>query len=406
MKIAMLVTEFPKVTETFTLREATELRRMGHEVRILHLTRFRRNEVIHDFARPLVEDSHGLPYLLAPRVLRTLLRSPGETAAIAGALTRGFARKPALLAKSLAIVPKSLAFARDLESWGADHVHASFAGHPATSAWIIHKACGLPYSISCHAHDIFRDQSFLAEKFRAAAFVRTISQYNADFLQRQLGEEACRRLHVIHCGVRVQPGPVRQADRRMERILFVGALEPKKGVAVLLRALSRLGLDRPWQARIVGGGGLRASLEQLSSSLGLGNRVTFLGPQPAEAVAAELRQADLLVAPSVPGPSGRAEGIPTVLMEAMSHELPVVASRLTGIPELVQDGETGLLFDPGRDDQLAEAVMRLQADPCLARSLGTKGLDLVRREFEIGRNVERLLALMEMSRSRHAEGAE
>ncbi len=406
MKIAMLVTDFPKVTETFTLREAAELRRLGHEVRIYHLTRFRRNEVIHEFARPLVKDSHGQPYLLAKPVLAALLRRPRWSAAVLGALTRGFARRPALLAKSLAILPKSLAFARDLDRWGADHVHASFAGHPATSAWIIHRVSGLPYSISCHAHDIFRDQTFLAEKFRSAAFVRTISRYNADFLRERLGDEACQNLHVIHCGVRLPATPKTRPELPAGRILFVGALEPKKGVEVLLRALSQLAPEKAWQARIVGGGTLRVRLEQLSSSLGLGSRVTFLGPQPAEAVADELEQADVLVAPSVPGPGGRAEGIPTVLMEAMSHGVPVIASRLTGIPELVRNGETGLLFEPGRDDQLADAITRLRADPCLARSLGAKGLELVQREFEIGGNVERLLAHMETSRARQAEEAE
>jgi colanic acid/amylovoran biosynthesis glycosyltransferase len=399
MKLAIIVTEFPKITETFTMREAMELRRNGVDVRIYYLTKFRKNEILHDFVKPLIAESRGSGYFADRRVLQSMFgavfRHPLQLARIIARLCREFWRSPEFLAKSLFILPKCLWFADDLGRWGADHVHASFAGHPATAAWIINRSRGIPFSISCHAHDILITQLMLATKFRAARFVRAISEFNANFLRRKLGEDACSRLVVLHCGVDTEHRIARSASEGGDcRILFVGSLEPRKGVDVLLSALATLKDQQAWSCRIVGSGKLHEPLEAMARQLGLDKRVTFLGGQSADQVARLQADSHLQVVPSIPGASGRNEGIPVVIMEALNQGCPVIASRLTGIPELVRDGDTGLLVEPGNVDQLARAIRRTIDNRPEALGMAERGQALVSAEFSLQSNVRRLLDLM------------
>ena len=120
--------------------------------------------------------------------------------------------------------------------------------------------------------------------------------------------------------------------------------------------------------------------------------MTFAGRSTSDGVAAALRDADVLAAPSVPTRGGKREGIPVVLMEAMATGLPVVASRLSGIPELVTDGVDGLLVPPGDDAALADALARLAADPSLRARLGAAGRETVLRDFDVDRNAALLAA--------------
>ncbi len=398
MKIAFVVTDFPKVTETFTLREAGELGKHGAEVRIFHLTRFRDNEVAHEFARPLVQSSLGRPYILGQGVFGGLLKflalHPLRFARILAGLVVSYWRKPKLLAKSLAILPKSLRFAEDIRDWGATHVHATFAGHPGTAAWIIHQAGGPDYSLSCHAHDIFRTQLMLREKFQHARFVRTISDCNARFLREKVGVAACANLHVIHCGLPVTEMQPKARQNALFTILFVGSLQLRKGAQCLLSALSEIADEPGWVSNIVGDGPMAGELKEQAEHLKLGGRVQFLGSLDARDVAKQYEKADVLVVPSIDGPDGRKEGIPTVIMEGLSASVPVIASRQTGIPELVKDGETGWLIEPGNVSQLANDLIEVMNNPELARQRTENGRDLMRREFNLAINVKRLYDLI------------
>jgi glycosyltransferase involved in cell wall biosynthesis len=133
------------------------------------------------------------------------------------------------------------------------------------------------------------------------------------------------------------------------------------------------------------------------SRLGLEDRVTLVGPLARDAVIEELRGADVLVAPSVISARGQREGIPVVLMEAMSCGLPVVSSRLSGIPELVADERNGLLVTPGSASELAEALRRLATDPALRERLGREGRATVERDFDLRTSAALLVAMFELA---------
>lgn len=398
LKLAFIVTEFPKTTETFVMRDVMDLHRLGCDVRIFHLTHFNTGDTIHDFARPTLDWATDYPYLLSGSVIAATWRSLRKQPAVVLKLTRdiitGCRRDPVMMLKSLFILPKSLRIAAELEQWKADHVHAAYAGHPATAAWIIHRMTGIPFSCSSHAHDLFETQALLSTKLPEAAFVRTISEYNRAFILQHVPQLADRPPVVIHVGNYVDDlSPVQDRPRNGFRLLYVGSLEYRKGVDLLLRAAAQLELD-DWHLDVLGDGPEGASLSRLAETLGIAGRVTFHGRKRNEAVQQAMREASLLVVPSRIGPRNQTEGLPTVIVEAFSLELPVIATRLTGIPEIVRQDETGILFEMEDVDGIAAAITRVAADPDTAAAWARAGRRLVEREFDQRVNAARLFDLI------------
>jgi glycosyltransferase involved in cell wall biosynthesis len=254
----------------------------------------------------------------------------------------------------------------------------------------------VPYGFTAHAHDLYVDRAMLAEKVRRADLVVTISEFNRRLLVATCGEDARAKVHVIRCGV--DPAAFAPAPRRPPAIptfACVASLRPYKGHEVLLEAVALLRrAGRDLRVVLVGDGERRRWLEARIARAGLGDVVLLRGALPHEQVPAVLAAATALVVPSVTARDGQMEGIPVALMEGMAAGLPVVATRLSGIPELVQDGVTGLLV-PERDPAaLAAAMERLAADPALAARLAEAGRRAVREQHDLARNVARLRALL------------
>ncbi|WP_294352740.1 glycosyltransferase family 4 protein [uncultured Sphingomonas sp.] len=396
MKLAVIVTEFPKSTETFIYRDLIKFIEAGVDLRLYHVAPYRHAQPLHGFAAPLKERAVDIGFAQPAAVLHALLRHPRR---LLGGITRmlwAYRLEPKIAAKSLALVPKALAIDSHARAWGATHVHAEFAGHPATTAWIAHLAGGLPYSVSCRAHDVFRTQALLAEKLGDAQVVRTVSEFGRDFLRARIRGMATRDIHVIHSSVDVSRiVAVEQVPATDPfRILYVGALEPKKGVAHLLDALVLAGADLgEWRCDLIGHGPDADALRARAAALGLGDRVRFHGAQPFEVVAEAYRTASVCVAPSVIGPNGRQEGIPNVMIEALAYQRPAITTAISGIPELIRDGETGLLVPPGDAAALAAALQRVHANPLAALAMARRGRAHVVAEFDLEKNTRRQLAL-------------
>lgn len=409
--LAVLLSRFPRVTETFILREVVELERQGQPVVLVPLLR-ERPPVVHPEARPWMGRAHFTPWLspaVAAANLRLLGRRPGAYLGCLARLVLGMAPSPGFLARSVALFPKAVYLAGRLGEEGVAHVHAHFATHPATVAWVVERLAGIPYSVTVHAHDLFVRRTMLGEKLARARFVRAISRFNREYLAERY-PEAAARVEVVHVGVdpeRYRPGressPRGEAGAGEARILTVAALEPYKGIGVLVEAAEILRerlADRPpgrpavtWE--VVGEGSLRRRLEAEIERRGLAGTVRLAGALPQEEVGRRLTRSDLFVLPSVVAPDGQMEGIPVALMEALAAGRPVVASRLSGIPELVKDGETGLLVPPGDAEALAEAVARLLREPGLAARLAEAGRRRVEEEFRLETTVAELLILLD-----------
>lgn len=393
MKLAVIVTEFPKTTETFILRDLMVFLEAGVDLRLYHLAPWRNDQILHDFGAEAGRRARHIP-LFSPRSLAALASHPLAATQLAGSIALHQGREAKFAAKSLALLPAALRLGQELRDWGADHIHAEFAGHPATAAWIAHRVSGVPYSISCRAHDIFRSQRLLEQKFADAALVRAVSTYASRFLAEHVPGIRQQDIAVIHSSVDVSaiapsdPPPPEDGFR----ILYVGSLQKRKGVDVLLRALA--GFDRPgWQLDIVGDGPDRAKLEALSAGLGLDDRVHFFGQRPFGEIDGFYRSASVCVAPSIIGPNGRTEGIPNVMIEALAYARPAISTNVSGIPELIRPGETGWLTEPGDVAGLTAALCAVHDAPEAASKLAWQGRALVEREFDLRVNARRQLEL-------------
>ncbi len=410
LRIAYLMSRFPKATETFILYEILELGRLGHHVSI-HPLVVERATIVQPGAERLmlrVVPFHPGSWAVLRSQLHWLRRRPRAYLGAWLAATRGTLRSPKFLARSLVVVPFGAHVARTIERAGIDHIHAHWATHPALGALVAARLTGRPYTFTAHAHDIFVDRSMLEQKIREAAFVVTISDYNRRYLRELVGPIVDERVTVIHCGAdpsvfSASPSPADAGPRADDRgprgplrLLVVASLQPQKGHRIMLDAMALLrsrGIEAT--ARFVGEGEERPALEAAIGRLDLRDRVALVGAVPRDRVASELADADVVVQPSIVLPSGKTEGIPVALMEALAAQRAVVASDLSGIPELVRDGETGLLVAPGDAPALADALGRLDADPALRKRLGLAGRQLVLAEFDLRVNAAQLAARIE-----------
>lgn len=398
MRIAYVVVMFPCYSETFVLREIRELLRRGGDVTILSLRGFS-EKIMDEDARPLLARTLYSPYLLSLGLVRAnlgfLARSPRAYLGTLGLLAARLWRSPVELAKTLALFPKTAYFARLLLDRGVGHVHAHFANYPATAAFIISRLAGIPFTATAHAHDIFQGQLLLPAKLDAARRVFAISEYNRRFILERCGAGAGAKLEVLHCGLDLAAIPRAKEGRgRGRTVLAVGRLMAIKGFDTLIRA-SALARDRGegFRCVIVGDGPDRGGLDALIASLGLRGTVTMEGERTPQEVLRMMADADLFALPSRPAGkrSGVMDGIPVSLMEAMAAGVPVVSCRVSGIPELVEDGVTGLLVPPGDPAALAGAIARVLGDGALASRLVLAARERVEREFNVVRNADRLL---------------
>ncbi len=398
-----MMSRFPKLTETFILQEMVAMERLGIEVVVYPLWR-EHAAVMHPEALRFVERANfqaSFSTAVLRENWRLLSRQPRQYISTLWAALRGTWGSLRFFAGALAIFPKAVYFAKRMEATAVAHVHAHFATHPTVAALVIHRLVGIPYSFTAHGSDLHRDQRMLGQKIAEAAFAVTISDYNRQVMAAECQHEHDRsKVRIVHCGVNTQLFRPRDKQPRVRprstpfSIFCVGTLHEVKGQAYLLQACRQLvELEIDFVLNLVGDGPDRQALLGQAMAAKIADRLTFHGAKTHQDVAELLRGADVVVAPSVPTRDGRREGIPVALMEAMSSGVPVVASRLSGIPELVEDERTGLLV-PARDAQaLADALRRLYVDAALRHRLGEAARAKIFQEFDLSKNSATLATL-------------
>jgi glycosyltransferase involved in cell wall biosynthesis len=282
--------------------------------------------------------------------------------------------------------------AEHLHRIGARHIHNHFGDSSCTVAMLASTMSGIPFSFTPHGPAIFFEPRRwrLDEKVARASFVACISHFARAQTMLFSDQAHWNKLHVVHCGVIPEQYGRQKREQYGKHILFVGRLAAVKGVPLLLECVASLRVRHPdLRLTIVGDGPDRVRLEQQSSELGLTESVRFAGYQSQDAVAQIMTTSDVLVLPSF------AEGVPVVLMEAMASRLPVVASRVAGVPELVEDGVSGLLLPPGNLKVLAESLDRLLSDPSLCGRMGEAGRAMVEAQFNVATEAALLRRLVQ-----------
>lgn len=399
-RVAYVMSRFPKLTETFVLYEILAVEAQGATVDLYPLLR-EREVTMHPEAGPLVARARYLPFLSRDIVASQLWFLAHRPRRYLGTIWRalsGTIRSPNFFLGTLGILPKTAHAARLMQRDGVEHVHCHFANHPAMAGYVVQRLTGIPFSFTAHGSDLHVDRTFLPAKVDAASFVVAISEDNRREILETCPAADPERIHVVHCGVDTSTfrpeAPVAPTDATL-RIVSVGTLHEVKGQAVLVEAcriLAERGIA--FRCRLVGEGPDRAMLQARIEAAGLGDRVELVGRKTRRELVEILHSSDVLAAPSVPTRGGKREGIPVVLMEAMASGLPVVASRLSGIPELVEDGRSGILVTPGDAVALADALASLGADPERRASMGAAARERVIAAFDLDGNAAALLDLV------------
>jgi colanic acid/amylovoran biosynthesis glycosyltransferase len=398
-RLAYLVSKFPTVTETFILREIIELERLGLTP-ALYTIRREHPEVVHDDAIPWLERLRVAPYA-SPGLwianLITFLANPLLYIGLLMLTIRELWGEWHLMVRDVAGFFKAVAFARMMQAEEIRHIHAHWATHTAYMAYIIYRLTGISYSFTAHAHDIYVRKAMLRTKVRHARFVATISRFNVGELVRDCGEDMRRKIYVVRCGIspdQFRPGRSTAPLVHPFTIVTVASLRDYKGHPYAIKACQLLKERMPdFRWLVVGSGPDREMLEQMIKEYGVEDVFQLLGSRCEREVQKLMQDADLFVMSSIVLPDGRKEGIPVSLMEAMAVALPTVATRISGIPELVEDNVTGRLVPERDPEALAKAILDLRNNPDKAKRLARAGRQRVVEQFTIAENASRLLAL-------------
>ncbi|MGM1030216.1 MAG: glycosyltransferase [Actinomycetota bacterium] len=381
-RIGYVVKVYPRFSETFVVTELLAREAAGERITVFALRASEDPRFHPELARVAAE----VRYLPRPvkssglwEVLRESAATPSLTAGIARAL-------PELLAADVDDAVQAIALAHRVQVEGITHLHAHFATSATTVARLASLLTQVPYSFTAHAKDIFHesvDAADLRRKAADAAYVATVSEFNVRHLRARMPEVA-DRVHLVRNGLELERFPFvpREPHAAPLRIAAVGRLVEKKGFDVLIDAVAALrDAGVHVEVDLAGGGELTDALQQQVRDLALDGVVRLLGPLPQDAIAALLRRADVFVAPCIVGADGNADGLPTVLLEAMASGVPCVSTAVTGIPEVVIDGETGILLEPGDVPALADAFRRIAEREVDALALARSARALVEGRF-------------------------
>jgi colanic acid/amylovoran biosynthesis glycosyltransferase len=375
---AYLFERFPSFVQTFVYREAVEMVRQGMNPWLVSI---RRPDDPGDLAEHLDVDVFYAPEEKVLRAEVDARRAQRELSwrahrAIPRHRHEGDAQR---MFEAIWLAPL-------LRARGIRHVHAHFGGVAARTAWWLRKLFGFSYSFTGHANDIFCATDFPvsnAHLVRAAKFVVTETDYARRWMEKHHPRARGKVFRVFN-GIAMEDFPPRAAGQGLPKILSVGRYVEKKGFADLIEAC-RLLRDRGWafDCEIVGGGPLEAALRAQIERAGLHAMLRLSGPRSQKEVRRRLSEAHLFVLACVPEVGGGSDNLPTVIMEAMASGLPVIATRLAGVPEMIDSGVDGWLVAPRDPVALAEIMERLLIDRVESARLGERARVAAREKFAI-----------------------
>lgn len=392
-RIGYVLKMYPRFSETFIVTEILAREARGTDVRIYSM----RPPVDPRFHGMLADVAAPVSYIPRVRSAESQWQSIGGAQSLPG-WTRAL---PELLRADASDAAQAIDVAHRALDDGVTHLHAHFASMATTIARLAALLADIPYSFTAHAKDLFHesvDRDDVARKIADADHVVTVSDFNVRFLTSltRSATPICR----VYNGIDLDAFPFRRGAPAPAAVdvIAVGRLVEKKGFVDLVDAIAGLRRrGRDVTCRIIGGGDEEQSLIDRIAHHGIGDLVTLAGPMPQERIREEVRLARAFAAPCVVGRDGNADGLPTVLLEAMALGTPCVSTDVTGITEAVRDRTTGLTVPQHDPAALADAILRLIDDVALADDLRAAARGLVERQFASARQAEQLDALLTSS---------
>lgn len=390
-RIGYIFERFPSFGQTFCYREVAQLIRQGVQVSVFSIR------------RPVDEP----PQDWDPGIVRQVRYVPEEKELVAEVTRQIRTRQlPARAAEKIAEWGRRSDFLRLYQAaWlgqvlgetGVSRVHAHFAGMAARTAFWVREFFGIPFSFTAHANDIFAPREFevsLGRMTEAATAVVTVSDFSAAQLQARYPAAAGRIVRVYN-GIEMPPKPTKRGEADPPLILAVGRLIEKKGFADLIAACAIL-RERScsFRCEIIGDGPLDADLAAQISDLKLADHVSLCGPKKQAEIFARLDAARVFALPCVVEKNGGMDNLPTVIMEAMAAGVPVVSTRIAGVPEMVEPDRTGELVRPNDPPAIADALLPYLNNADLAREHGENGRAMAATKFALHENVRQLAGIL------------
>ncbi|MEP1356253.1 MAG: glycosyltransferase family 4 protein [Tateyamaria sp.] len=385
LHIAYLTGEYPAISHTFILREIAALRTRGLQISTCSIRRTGDEHSRGEAEKEAVSTTFYVlqharnPAVLLPALALALTRPIYMWRSIRLAWTTRPAGLRAALYQLFYLV-EAMVLARHLLRKDVTHLHNHFGNSSCSVAMLTSTLSGIPFSYTMHGPTIFFEPRKwrIDTKIARARFVACISHFCRSQGMIFSSPAHWHKLRIVHCAVAPEEYKPKANSAPGKRIIFVGRLAAVKGVRVLLEAFEKVHADHPSAELVLVGDGMeRADIETHANALGCREKVRFTGYLSQTEVAEELARADLFALPSF------AEGVPVVLMEAMASQLPVVATRIAGIPELVEDGTSGLVVPPGNVEAFAQALHRLLDDPGGRMRMGSAGRAKVETEYNL-----------------------
>jgi glycosyltransferase involved in cell wall biosynthesis len=417
MRLGYLYSRYPVISQTFCDAEMLALERQGIELVIGSvyppLTSLR-----HEYIARLSAPIHYAP---PQEILKVLERNAKDNGRWPRHLVEEHEGRYGPMAKAEQRARNALYFADFFAGSSVDHVHVHFANRAAHTAVFLKEISGIPFSVTAHGQDFMKDlgsDDLLREICSAAEFVAAETDYSRDLLRQRCPNSAAK-IHRVYNGIDLERFPVSHNEaarpRHREqavvvpyhrpRIVSVGRLVAFKGFDDLIDACAELARRQiDFVCDIIGDGPLRETLQAKIEQMDLSSRVILLGSLSQGVVLEKLQAADIFALASTTDAQGATDIFPTVILEAMASARPVVSTRLAGIPELVVDGETGMLVSPGDSTALAQALEQLVRDPAVRLRFGDTGRQRIEQHFRIQKTVAPLLEMFERSCSRRPAG--
>ena len=396
MRLGYLYSRYPVISQTFCDAEMLALERRGVDLEIgsIHppFTSFR-----HRHGSSLRAE---ICYAPPPRVVRMMAQLARRAGIWPAALVAEHEARYGPGFKAEQRARNALFFAEQFVRSGVAHFHVHFARNATHTALFVKAISKIGFSFTAHAQDFMLDvgsDELLREMCREAAFVVAVSDYSHELLVQKCPDVA-EKIHRVYNGIdlrKFKAGPPRSSTLR-PRILSIGRLVEFKGFGDLVAACAELkkrGIQ--FECEIIGDGPLRGELQNAIAVAGLDGIVRLAGALPQEEVVRRLADCDVFGLACIVDRKGASDVLPTVILEAMATARPIVSTRLAAVPEIVRDGESGLLVGPGDVEGLANALESLLRDPQLRARLGAAGRRNVEESFDVDKTVAQLLKLVE-----------
>lgn len=395
-RIVFFLCFFPRRTETFIHNELIGLQEANCDFQIIALFKASSEWIKDENLKKIVEEKTSyLGFWVWFKGLLKGLRQPRLLIANLLWLSTLKHKNPLFRLRAFSALLVAYELKETIKENKIAYLHAHFASYPTEVVMCLSRLTSIPFGATWHAFDIWKDNNALPDKLNLAEQILTCTQYNVDYLS-QLDRVGKNSIKLVYHGLNFKYFPPVTPLKEKSALLAVGRLIPKKGFCHLLEALSILkqkkiiiplniiGFPRPYVDRITSGEGNELKrIKQKIKRYGLEKEVRLYGFQPQATIFAMLNESYALIMPSVLDKKNNMDGIPNVILEAMAMQRPVIASNLSGIPEVVKDGVTGFLTEPANANSLAEAIEKLWFNPVVAKQLGYQGRQFVLNKFSL-----------------------